>query len=85
LSGLFSYDWKGRGKVILRKDKEQFKKVVSRLLKMTEAYQAALKGQFEAKKQEFRTTMVKEFLDFWKASPPENLVRRGQVNEASCK
>jgi len=81
----FFYDWKGRGKVILRKDKEQFKRELSRLLKMTEAYQAALKGQFDAKKKEFRETMVKEFLDFWKASPPENLVRRGQVNEVSCK
>ena len=81
----FFYDWKGRGKVILRKDKEQFKKELSRLLKMTEAYQAALKGQFDAKEKEFRETMVKEFLDFWQASPPENLVRRGQVDEASCK
>ena len=81
----FFYDWKGRGKVILRKDKEQFKKELSRLLKMTKAYQAALTGQFAAKKEEFRETMVKEFLTFWKSSPPENLLRRGKIDEASCR
>jgi hypothetical protein len=34
----FFYDWKGRGKVILRKDKEKFKLEVDRLLAMTKAY-----------------------------------------------
>lgn len=81
----FFYDWKGRGKVILRKDKEQFKKELDRLLKMTKAYQAALRGQFETKQREFRETMVKEFLEFWKASPPENLRRRNRIDEAACK
>jgi len=81
----FFYDWKGRGKIILRKDKEQFKRELSRLLAMTEAYQAALKNQFETEKGKFRTRMVKEFLEFWKQSPPDNLKRRGLVDEKSCK
>ncbi len=81
----FFYDWKGRGKVILRKDKHQFKKELARLLKMTEAYQAALKSQFDAEKRKFRDTMVKEFLEFWKASPPDNLRRRNVVDAAVYK
>lgn len=81
----FFYDWKGRGKVILRKDKERFKKELDRLLKMTEAYQANLKDQFDSKKEKFCEAMVKEFLLFWKSSPPPSLLRRGQVDELSCK
>ncbi len=52
---------------------------------MTEAYQTALKVQFEAMKEKFCATMVTEFLEFWKASPPPSLLRRGRVDEASCK
>ncbi|MHA6346571.1 hypothetical protein [Roseivivax sp. CAU 1761] len=80
----FFYDWKGRGKVILRKDKEQFKRELDRLMAMTEAYQAALQSQFEAEREKFRDRMVTEFLEFWKQSPPDNLKRRNSVDEASC-
>lgn len=52
---------------------------------MTEAYQTALKNQFETEKDKFRSRMVTEFLEFWKQSPPDNLLRRRLVDEASCK
>jgi hypothetical protein len=81
----FFYDWKGRGKIIMRKDKQQFKKELARLLKMTEAYQTALKSQFDAEQSKFRETMVKEFLEFWKTSPPDNLRRRNIMDEAAYK
>ncbi|KKM24802.1 hypothetical protein LCGC14_1601430 [marine sediment metagenome] len=81
----FFYDWKGRGKVILRKDKEKFKRELDRLLAMTKAYQAALEDQFESERKKFRDRMVAEFLEFWKQSPPDHLKRRDSVDGASCK
>ena len=58
---------------------------LDRLMAMTEAYQAALKSQFEAEKEKFRDRMVTEFLEFWKQSPPDSLKRRNSVDEPSCK
>lgn len=81
----FFYDWKSRGKVILRKDKEQFEKELKRLLAMTKAYQKELEGQFKAEKKKFRDKMVTEFLSFWIDSPPNKLKRRAQVDKAKCK
>ncbi|MCX7347877.1 MAG: hypothetical protein NTU78_19530, partial [Alphaproteobacteria bacterium] len=81
----YFYEWKGRGKVILRKDKEPFKKDLNRLLKLTEAYQASLKSQFEQKKADFRENVVKEFLEFWKSEPPEYLRLSGTTSERNCR
>ena len=81
----FLYNWEGRGAVILRKDKEIFQNEIARLLSMTSAYQDALKSQFAQEKADFRAKIVKEFLEFWMASPPEHLKRRGDVTEAICK
>lgn len=44
-----------------------------------------MKNQFETEKGKFRSRMVKEFLEFWKQSPPDNLKRRGLVDEKSCR
>lgn len=80
----FFYEWKGRGKVILRKDKDQFKKELERLINMTKAYQEALRGQFEQKKAKFRADIVKEFLEIWQAQPPEHLRLLGTLTENAC-
>ena len=81
----FLYNWDGRGAVILRKDKQIFQKEIARLLSMTSAYQDALKGQFAKERADFREKIVKEFLEFWMASPPEHLKRRGDVTGAICR
>jgi hypothetical protein len=80
----FLYDWKGRGDIILRKDKDKFESEITRLLSMTSAYQIALKGQFAAEKAKFCQRIVKEFLNFWMTSPPDHLKRRGAVTEEAC-
>ena len=81
----FFYDWKGRGKVILRKDKDNFRKELQRLIIMTTEYQNALKSEFEEHKKIFRERLVAEFLDFWMGHPPEHLRRRGVPTEDACK
>ncbi|WP_291207150.1 hypothetical protein [Hyphomonas sp.] len=81
----YFYEWKGRGKIILRKDKEQFKKDLERLLELTRAYQESLKSQFQQMKAEFRESVVKEFLDFWKSEPPEHVRLSGATSERHCR
>lgn len=81
----FFYDWKGRGKIILRKDKNRFKKDLERLIKITKAYQDSLKSKFEQKKADFREGLVKEFLDFWVSQPPEYLSLSGATSESDCR
>ena len=78
---VFFHDWKGRGKVILRKDKTQLDKELDRLVCIITAYHAALKEKFEDNKGSFRKKLVKEFLDVWRNSPPEHLSRRGYLTE----
>jgi len=81
----FFYEWKGRGKVILRKDKDQFRKDLGRLLDITKAYREALRGQFDEKKAKFREDVATEFSEFWKSHPPEHLRLLGTVSDADCK
>ena len=77
----FFHDWKGRGKVILRKDKEQFTNEKDRLVKIITEYRKEMKTKFENSKKEFREQLVREFLGLWQASPPDRLKRRGQIDD----
>lgn len=81
----FCHDWKGRGKVILRKDKEQLKKELDRLVNIITSYHGALKDKIDDGKKAFRARMINEFLSFWQKSPPERLSRRGIPNEDICR
>ena len=81
----FFHDWKGRGKVILRKDKEQLKKELDRLVAIITAYHGALKDKFEESKAGFRTRLVAEFLEVWQKSPPDHLSRRGFPTRDACR
>ena len=81
----FFHDWKGRGKVILRTDKDQLRNELNRLLAMTEKYHGALKERFQQHKRAFRERFVKEFVGLFMHSPPQLLARRCQSDEASCR
>jgi hypothetical protein len=77
----FFYDWKGRGKVILRKDKGQLKKELNRWVSIITSYHGALKDKFDESKAAFRERLVAEFLEVWQKSPPDHLTRRGVPSE----
>jgi len=81
----FFHDWKGRGKVILRKDKEQLKKELDRIVAIITAYHGALKDKFDESKAAFRARLVIEFLDVWQKSPPDRLTRRGHPTADACR
>jgi hypothetical protein len=81
----FFHDWKGRGKVILRKDQEQLKKELDRLVAIITAYHGALKDKFDESKAAFRARLVIEFLDVWQKSPPDRLSRRGHPTADACR
>jgi hypothetical protein len=82
---VFFHDWKGRGKVILRKDKEQLKQELDRMVSIITAYHGALRGKFDECKAAFRKRLVTEFLEVWQKSPPDKLSRRGQTNDHACR
>ena len=81
LAKSFLYDWKGRGKVILRKDKDLFQAKLDELRALTEAFQTAMKNELKGHRDKFCDQMVKEFLDHWKASPPARLRNREKAEE----
>lgn len=81
----FFHDWKGRGKVILRKDQEQLRKELDRLVAIITAYHGALKDKFDECKAAFRARLVIEFLDVWQKSPPDRLSRRGHPTADACR
>jgi hypothetical protein len=81
----FFHDWKGRGKVILRKDKQQLKRELDRLVAVITAYHGALKNKFEEGKAAFRKRLISEFLAVWQKSPPDHLSRRGIPTEDACR
>lgn len=81
LAKSFLYDWKGRGKVILRKDKDLFQTKLDELRELTKAFQTAMKDDLKGHRDKFCDRMVKEFLDHWKASPPARLRNRDKADE----
>jgi hypothetical protein len=81
----FFHEWKGRGKVILRKDKEQLKNELDRLVSIIGAYHGALKDKFDESRVAFRKQLVDEFLEVWRKSPPGHLARRGVPSENDCR
>lgn len=85
IESTFFYDWKGRGKVVLRKDKQKMDKELERLVAIVEEYHKALRSDFKQSQEKFRNRLVGEFLDLWKESPPSRLKRRGTVGEESCR
>ena len=85
LERVFFHDWKRRGKVILRRDKEKAGKQLNRLVEIIKAYHAALKKKIDESKETFCDQFVTEFLELWKEQPPPHLRMREQVDEKSCK
>lgn len=80
----FFHDWKGRGKIILRKDKDQLQKELDRLVVIISAYHIALKSEIEESKSKFRAKLIREFRDLWQQSPPDHLSRRGHPTAKDC-
>lgn len=85
LERVFFHDWKARGKVILRRDKERACKQLERLLAITKAYHSALQGEIDRSRKAFRERFVAEFLELWMQQPPEHLRMRGNVGEEACR
>ena len=85
LERVFFHDWKTRGKVILRRDKECAVKQLDRLIEIIKAYHGALKGKIDESRKAFRDQFVAEFIDMWKQQPPAHLKMRGNVTEESCR
>lgn len=85
LERVFFHDWKARGKVILRRDKERAGEQLNRLVEIIKAYHLELKGQLDENRKAFRKQLVVEFLDLWKQQPPVRLEMRGLVDEESCR
>ncbi len=79
------YNWPGRGKVVLRRDKDSAKRQLDRLIKICKAYHKSLQEDTVNKRDEFRKQIVDEFLDLWIKDPPRHLVGRGKVTEEVCK
>ena len=82
---VFFHDWTGRGKVILRKDKEHVANELDRLVKIIQEYHKALRVAFDDSKKVFRERLIREFLEAWQQSPPDHLKRRGNIDEQSCR
>ena len=82
---VFIHNWKGRGKVILRNDKDQVIKEMNRLVEIIKAYHNALKASFDDSKKAFSERLVSEFLGVWQKLPPEDLIRRSRTDEQSCR
>ncbi len=85
LERVFFHDWKARGKVILRRDKECAEKQLERLIAITRAYHTALQGEIDQSRKTFRERIVAEFLESWMQQPPEHLRMRGNVDKEACK
>ncbi|MCE6967198.1 hypothetical protein [Cereibacter sphaeroides] len=83
LEAAFLYDWKGRGKVIFRTDRDKFQAKLKEFIDLTAAYQEAVKADLAAMRASFCEQMVNEFLPHWKDSPPARLRHRDQTNEQS--
>ena len=81
---VFIHNWKGRGKVILRNDKDQVIKEMNRLVEIIKEYHNALKALFDDSKKAFSERLVREFLGVWQKSPPEHLIRRRKTDKQSC-
>ena len=82
---VFIHNWKGRGKVILRNDKDQVIKEMNRLVEIIKEYHNALKASFDDSKKAFSERLVSEFLGVWQKSPPGHLVRRRRTDDQSCR
>ena len=83
LERVFFHDWKARGKVILRKDKEQAGKQLNRLIGIIKAYHCVLQGKIDESRKTFREQFVTEFVDLWKEQPPAHLRMRDDMDEQS--
>ena len=82
---VFIHNWKGRGKVILRNDKDQVIKEMNRLVEIIKEYHNSLKASFDDSKKAFSERLVSEFLGVWQKSPPGHLVRRRRTDDQSCR
>lgn len=81
----FLHHLKGRGRIILRKDKELLKQQLDRLLEMTTGYREALEKRFQEHKQDFCNSCVSEFLDSFEKHPPDRLTRYRQIDREKCR
>ena len=76
----FVYDWKGRGRVILRKDKALFEEKLDDLAALTQAFQNRMKEELATHREKFCDQMVAEFLQHWTEKPPARLRHRNKTS-----
>lgn len=85
LEAAFFREWKGRGKIILRREKAQAEEQLKRLKQRIKSYHEALKKKVEENKRIFRSRLVAEFLEQWIFEPPARLRMRGETDCDSCR
>lgn len=85
LEAAFFREWKGRGKIILRREKDQAEEQLKRLKQRIKSYHEALQKKVEENKRAFRSQLVTEFLEQWMFEPPVRLRMRGETDYDSCR
>lgn len=72
----FTYVVPKKGRIILKTDKETFKKQIAAFKNLVARYQDAMKAAVQKGEEAFEELLVAEFLERWKENPPGNLKRR---------
>ena len=80
---VFLYDWKGRGKVIFRTERDKFKAKLDDFMALTKAFQDAEKADLDVRRTAFCDQMSTEFLPHWRENPPAPLRHHDKTDEAS--
>lgn len=83
LEAAFLYDWKARGKVIFRADRENFKAKLNDFIALTKLYQEAVKADLERMRKAFCKQMVEEFFEHWQTNTPARLRHRDKTDDPS--
>jgi hypothetical protein len=72
----FTYVLPKKGRVILKRDRADFDKQITRFKQIVMKYRDALKSCVESEREGFRQQMFDEFAERWNANPPSFLKRR---------
>ncbi|SHJ89870.1 hypothetical protein SAMN05444159_1835 [Bradyrhizobium lablabi] len=77
----FTYVLPKKGRVILKRDRVDFDKQITRFKQIVMKYRDALKSSVESEREGFRQQMLSEFSERWNANPPNFLKRRSGGND----
>ena len=69
----FLHVWRGRGKIIFKKDKDDFEHEVDRHRHLVKRYHKRLKDDIESAKPKFRERIVEEYKELWSTQMPSEV------------